>query len=76
VLTLVGIVLGYLVAGNVIVEQLFSWPGIGQYAYGAVTSNDFNAVQGFILLVAVIYVVLNLLVDILYGWLDPKIRYQ
>ena len=74
VLTLVGIVLGYLVAGNVIVEQLFSWPGIGRYAYGAVTSNDFNAVQGFILLVAVIYVVLNLVIDLLYAVIDPRIR--
>jgi peptide/nickel transport system permease protein len=74
VVTLVGIVLGYLVAGNVIVEQLFSWPGIGQYAYGAVTSNDFNAVQGFILLVAVIYVVLNLAIDLIYAVVDPRIR--
>jgi peptide/nickel transport system permease protein len=74
VLTLVGIVLGYLVAGNVIVEQLFSWPGIGRYAYGAVTSNDFNAVQGFILLVAAIYVVLNLVIDLLYAVVDPRIR--
>jgi peptide/nickel transport system permease protein len=74
VMTLIGIVLGYLVAGNVIVEQLFSWPGIGRYAYGAVTSNDFNAVQGFILLVAVIYVVLNLVIDLLYAVIDPRIR--
>lgn len=74
VLTLVGIVLGYLVAGNVIVEQLFSWPGIGRYAFGAVTSNDFNAVQGFILLVAVVYVLLNLSIDLLYAVVDPRIR--
>jgi peptide/nickel transport system permease protein len=74
VLTLVGIVLGYLVAGNVIVEQLFSWPGIGRYAFQAVTSNDFNAVQGFILLVAVIYVLLNLVIDLLYAVVDPRIR--
>jgi ABC-type dipeptide/oligopeptide/nickel transport system permease component len=74
VLTLVGIVLGYLVAGNVIVEQLFSWPGIGRYAFQAVTSNDFNAIQGFILLVAVIYVLLNLVIDLLYAVVDPRIR--
>jgi peptide/nickel transport system permease protein len=74
VLTMVGIVLGYLLAGNVIVEQLFSWPGIGRYAYGAVTSNDFNAIQGFILLVAAIYVVLNLVIDLLYAVIDPRIR--
>jgi peptide/nickel transport system permease protein len=74
VVTLVGIVLGYLVAGNVIVEQLFSWPGIGRYAYGAVTSNDFNAIQGFILLVATIYVLLNLAIDLIYAVIDPRIR--
>ena len=74
VLTLLGIVLGYLVAGNVIVETLFSWPGIGRYAFGALTANDFNAVQGFILLVAVIYVLLNLVIDLLYAVIDPRIR--
>lgn len=74
VLTLVGIVLGYLVAGAVIVEFIFSWPGIGRYAFGAVTANDFNAVQGFVLLVAAIYVLLNLAIDLLYAVIDPRIR--
>lgn len=73
-LTMMGIVLGYLLAGNVIVEVVFSWPGIGRYAYGAVTSNDFNAIQGFILTVATIYVVLNLVIDLLYAVIDPRIR--
>lgn len=73
-LTMMGIVLGYLLAGNVIVETVFSWPGIGRYAFGAVTSNDFNAIQGFILLVAAIYVVLNLLIDLLYAVIDPRVR--
>jgi ABC-type dipeptide/oligopeptide/nickel transport system permease component len=72
-LTMMGIVLGYLLAGNVIVEVVFSWPGIGRYAYGAVTSNDFNAIQGFILTVATIYV-LNLVIDLLYAVIDPRIR--
>ena len=57
-----------------IVEVVFSWPGIGRYAYGAVTSNDFNAIQGFILTVATIYVVLNLVIDLLYAVIDPRIR--
>jgi peptide/nickel transport system permease protein len=74
ILTLLGIVLGYLVAGSVIVEFIFSWPGIGRYAYDAVTANDFNAVQGFVLVVAVIYVVLNLVIDLLYAVVDPRIR--
>ena len=71
---MLGIVLGYLLAGNVIVETVFSWPGVGQYAYGAVTSNDFNAIQGFILMVATIYVVLNLTIDVLYAIIDPRVR--
>lgn len=73
-LTMLGIVLGYLLAGNVIVETIFSWPGVGRYAYGAVTANDFNAVQGFILLVATIYVGLNLVIDLLYAVIDPRVR--
>jgi peptide/nickel transport system permease protein len=73
-LTMMGIVLGYLLAGNVIVETVFSWPGVGRYAYNAVTSNDFNAIQGFILMVATIYVVLNLVIDLLYAVIDPRVR--
>jgi peptide/nickel transport system permease protein len=73
-LTMMGIVLGYLLAGNVIVETVFSWPGAGRYAYGAVTSNDFNAIQGFILMVATIYVCLNLIIDLLYAVIDPRVR--
>ena len=74
VLTTLGIVFGYLMAGNVIVERVFSWPGIGQYAWTALITNDFNAVQGFVLLIAVVYVVLNLSVDLAYGYVDPRIR--
>jgi peptide/nickel transport system permease protein len=74
VLTMVGIVLGYVVAGNVIVESVYSWPGVGSYAFKAVRSNDFNAIQGFILMVATIYVALNLAIDLLYGLIDPRIR--
>ena len=74
VLTTLGIVFGYLMAGNVIVERVFSWPGIGQYAWGALITNDFNAVQGFVLLIAVAYVMLNLLIDLAYGFIDPRIR--
>jgi len=73
-LTMLGIVLGYLLAGNVIVETVFSWPGVGRYAYQAVTSNDFNAIQGFILMVATIYVGLNFVIDLLYAAVDPRVR--
>ncbi len=74
VLTTLGIVFGYLMAGNVIVERVFSWPGIGQYAWTALITNDFNAVQGFVLLIAVVYVMLNLSIDLAYGFIDPRIR--
>ena len=74
VLTAIGIVFGYLMAGNVIVERVFSWAGIGQYAWDALVTNDFNSIQGFVLLIAVFYVTLNLLIDIAYGVIDPRIR--
>ena len=74
VLTTLGIVFGYLMAGNVIIERVFSWPGIGQYAWTALITNDFNAVQGFVLLIAVVYVILNLSIDLTYGFIDPRIR--
>ena len=74
ILTTLGIVFGYLMAGNVIVERVYSWPGIGQYAWTALITNDFNAVQGFVLLIAVVYVLLNLVIDLAYGFIDPRIR--
>ena len=74
-LTVVGIVLGYLLAGSVLVERIFNWPGIGLYAWNAMLSNDLAAIQGFILLTALIYIVLNLAIDVLYALVDPRIRY-
>jgi peptide/nickel transport system permease protein len=74
-LTVVGIVLGYLLAGSVLVERIFNWPGIGLYAWNAMLSNDLAAIQGFILLTAVIYIALNLFIDIMYAFVDPRIRF-
>jgi len=74
ILTMIGIVFGYLIAGNVVVEKVFSWAGIGQYAWNALTINDFNAVQGFVILIAVMYVGINLIIDLAYGFIDPRIR--
>jgi peptide/nickel transport system permease protein len=73
-LTVVGIVLGYLLAGNVLIETIFAWPGIGYYAWNALTGSDYDAIQGFVLLVAVIYVFLNLAIDLAYTFIDPRIR--
>jgi dipeptide transport system permease protein len=74
ILTTMGIVMAYLMAGNVLVEMLFSWPGIGFYAWSALMSNDFDAIQGFVLLIAVFYVFINLIIDLLYSVIDPRIR--
>lgn len=73
-LTVTGIVLGYLLAGNVLVETIFAWPGIGYYAWNAITGSDYDAINGFVLVVAVIYVVLNLAIDLTYTLIDPRIR--
>jgi ABC-type dipeptide/oligopeptide/nickel transport system permease component len=74
VLTSVGIVAGYLLGGNIIIEQIFSWPGIGQYAYEALQSHDLNALRGFALLVGVVYVLLNTILDVLYAVVDPRVE--
>jgi peptide/nickel transport system permease protein len=73
-LTVGGIVLGYLLAGNVLVETIFAWPGIGFYAWTALTGSDYDAIQGFVLVVAAIYVFLNLAIDLVYTLIDPRIR--
>lgn len=73
-LTVTGIVLGYLLAGNVLVETIFAWPGIGFYAWNALTGSDYDAIQGFVLTIAIIYVFLNLAIDVAYGFIDPRIR--
>jgi peptide/nickel transport system permease protein len=76
ILTSLGMTFGYMMSGNLIIEQVFSWPGIGFYAWKAMITNDFNVVQGFVLLIACIYIFVNLLVDILYAVLDPRIRLE
>lgn len=74
VLTVVGIVVGYLFGGNVIVEFLFSWPGMGRYAYDGLQSNDLEVLQGFVIVVGVSYLVMNTAIDLLYSVIDPRIR--
>lgn len=70
-----GMVFSFLLGSNVLIEQVFGWPGIGSYAVSAVIASDYAAVQGFILLMAVAYVLLNLAVDLLAGLIDPRVRY-
>ena len=74
VVTAIGIVFGYMLGGNIIVEFLFAWPGVGRYAYNAIQVNDLEALQGFVILVGVLYVILNVAIDLLYAWIDPRIR--
>jgi len=75
VVTILGVLYGNLLAGAVLTESIFAWPGIGRYAFRASTSQDFPAIMGVSMLIALIYVVANFLVDILYFLLDPRIRY-
>lgn len=76
VVTVIGIGFGNLLGGMVLVETIFAWPGIGQYAYKAAGNLDFPAIIGVSILISINYVVINLLVDILYGILDPRVRYH
>jgi peptide/nickel transport system permease protein len=74
VVTVIGLSYGTLLSGAVLTESIFAWSGIGRYAFRASTSQDFPAIMGVSILIAAIYVVVNLIVDILYYFLDPRIR--
>ena len=74
VLTVIGLGLGNLLGGMVLVETIFNWPGVGQFAYQSVMSNDYPAIIGVSLLVALNYMVINTIVDIIYGVIDPRVR--
>jgi peptide/nickel transport system permease protein len=73
--TVVGLQLGALLSGAVITESVFAWPGIGKYAVDATLGRDYPVVQAIVLLLAVIFTTVNLAVDLLYAYLDPRIRY-
>src|SRR5215831_8519470 len=73
--TVLGLEFGLLAAGVFVVESVFQWPGLGNYAFQAIQANDYNATMGATLVIAVMYVVINLIVDIVYLYLDPRIRY-
>ena len=68
-----GIVFSTMLGANVLVEKVFSWPGVASYALDALLSSDYAPVQGFVLLMATVFVIVNLLVDILYGIADPRV---
>ncbi len=76
VVTTLGMVFSFLLGANVLVEKVFAWPGIGSYAVDALIKSDFAPVQGFVLTMAILYVLLNLSIDMLYGVIDPRVRIE
>jgi len=76
VITTLGMVFSFLLGANVLVEKVFAWPGIGSFAVEALIASDFAPLQGFVLTMAVMYVALNLIIDILYGVIDPRVRIE
>jgi len=74
-ITVIGLQVGLLMGGAIITETIFSWPGIGLYTYTSISSRDYASIQGVVLYAALLFVLINLLVDILYAILDPRVRY-
>lgn len=73
--TMVGLQVGFLLGGSVIIETIFAWPGIGRLIIQSIYNKDFPVVQAGVTLLATIFVLVNLFVDLLYGWLDPRVKY-
>ncbi len=76
VVTILGLQFGAVLTGTIITETIFAWPGVGRLLIQAINFRDYPLVQGCILFIATTYVLVNLLVDLAYGWLDPRIRYE
>ena len=76
IVTVVGVQAGYLLGGAVLTEAVFAWPGVGTLMVQGILARDFPLVQGCVLVIAVSFVLVNLAVDLLYAWIDPRIRYE
>ena len=76
VVTLIGLDLGSLMGGAILTETVFNWPGVGRTIYLAILQRDAPVIIGGTIILVAIFVVMNLIVDILYAWLDPRIRYE
>jgi peptide/nickel transport system permease protein len=74
--TVLGLAYGGLLSGAVMTETIFAWPGLGRFAFQSAVTNDFPAIMGVTFVIGVMYTLVNLVVDLLYGWLDPQIRYS
>jgi len=75
IITMIAAVYGYALGGEVLVEIIFAWPGLGNYSYNAILNSDFPAIQGFVLLVTFLYMMIYLVLDIVTALLDPRVRY-
>ena len=75
VITVIGFQMGYLLGGTVVIEEIFALPGMGRLVLQAIFQRDYPVVQGVVLVVAMLFVITNLVVDLLYAWIDPRIRY-
>ena len=76
IVTVVGVQAGYLLGGAVLTETVFAWPGVGLLMVQGILARDFPLVQGCVLVIALTFVLINLAVDLLYAYLDPRIRYE
>jgi len=76
VVTVIGLQFGALIGGAVLTETVFSWPGVGRLLVDSIFSRDYPVVQGVVLMLAVAFILVNLLVDLLYAYVDPRIRYS
>ena len=74
-ITVIGTQTGYMLSGSVVIENIFAWPGLGRYSIQAIIGSDYPAIQASVLLFAVMFLVVNLLVDLAYGFVDPRIKY-
>ncbi len=76
VVTVIGVNVGYLLSGVVVIEQVFAIPGVGRLVIGAINERNYPLVQGVVLVVTAVFVFVNLLVDLAYGWIDPRVEYS
>ena len=76
VVTTLGMVFGFMIGSSVVIEKVFGWPGVGSYAIDALTASDYAPVQGFVLAMGILFVLLNLLVDVLYVVIDPRVKIE
>jgi ABC-type dipeptide/oligopeptide/nickel transport system permease component len=76
IITVLGLQAGMLLAGAIVTERIFSWPGLGNLTIQAINSRDYPLIQGCILTIALTYILINLVTDVLYSVVDPRIRYD